>query len=115
MSTHTQSDVDARNRETSAREVAAFLAEKPDRYFAYWNARGRWSQPGVRPELIADDLITTWMGDELAKIVWTGNVFGSGFGDRRQNFRALGVNGVTYSGTAYLTAGDYVRMRKVKP
>jgi hypothetical protein len=106
---------DLTNEQRSAAEVAAFIADEPGPYFAYWNARGRWSRPGVKPELIRGDIITTWTGDRLADITWTGNVFGSGFGDRRQNFRALGVNGATYSGTAYLTAGDYVRMRPVKP
>jgi hypothetical protein len=102
------------NDQLNAAEVAAFMAEKPSPYFAYWNARGRWSLPGVSPELVPGDTITTWMGDKLAGITWTGNPFGSSFGDRRQNFRAKGINGATYSGTAYLSAGDYVRMRAVK-
>ena len=115
MSTHTQEAVDARNRATSAAEVAAFIADKPTPYFAYWSARGRWSKPGVSPELIRGDEIQTWTGDKLARISWVGQPFSSAFMDRRQNFRAEGINGVVYSGTAYLTAGDYVRMRAVKP
>jgi hypothetical protein len=102
------------NDERSKVEVAAFMQEKPDRYFAYWNARGRWSRPGEPAALIPGDTITTWPGDVLATITWTGEVFASSFSDRRQSFRARGINGVTYSGTAYLTAGDYVRMRAVR-
>jgi hypothetical protein len=102
------------NDERSALEVEAFKTDKPGPYFAYWNTRGRWAKPGVSPELIAGDTITTWTGDELATMTWTGDPFYSSFSDRRQNFRAKGINGVTYSGTAYLTAGDYVRMRPVK-
>src|SRR4029077_18868095 len=103
------------NEHRSADEVAAFMSDQPGPYFAYWNVRGRWAKPGVEPELIRGDLITTWMGDDLGRIVWVGRPFYSSFSDRRQNFRALGVNGATYSGTAYLTAGDYVRMRPVRP
>ena len=103
------------NEQRSADEVAAFIADAPGPYFAYWNARGRWAKPGVSPELIPSDTITTWMGDVLATITWTGNRHISAFGDARQNFRARGINGATYSGTAYLTAGDYARMRPVNP
>lgn len=102
------------NDQRSAAEVAAFQADKPGPYFAYWTARGRWKRPGVEPALIAGDTITTWTGDMLATITWTGDPFYSSFSDRRQNFRAEGINGATYSGTAYLTAGDYVRMRPVR-
>lgn len=102
------------NEERSAREVAAFLADPPGPYFAYWNARGRWSLPGVPAALIPGDTVTTWTGDKLATMTWTGEPFYSSFSDRRQNFRAVGINGVHYSGTAYLTAGDYVRMRPLK-
>lgn len=115
MST-TRLATDERNRTTSRAEVAAFIASKPSPYFAYWNARGRWKSPGVAPKLIPGDTITTWPGDELAKIVWTGEPFYCSFGDRRQNFRAVTADAkATYAGTAYLSAGDYVRMRTVKP
>jgi hypothetical protein len=102
------------NDERSAAEVAAFMAEKPAKYFAYWNVRGRWSQSGVEPELIRGDNITTWTGDILATIIEVRPPFYSNLTDRRQNFRAQAINGLTYSGTAYLTAGDYVRMTAVK-
>lgn len=101
--------VDERNAETSHREVEIFRSTAPDQYFAY-------HAPAVRSEAISPEVggrIVTWIGDDLARVVWRGEVFQSNFGDRRQNFRARATNGATYSGTAYLDAGDYVRMRKV--
>lgn len=101
----TREEADKRNREQSAQEVEEFKSSLPDRYFAY-----RASCPN---ETLSS--IVTWMGDDLARVTWRGDTFRSSFGDRRQNFRALSIDGKThYSGTAYLSAGDYVRMRKVK-
>jgi hypothetical protein len=107
------------NEQRSAEEIARFkagehLTDGKGAYFAYWNARGRWSQVGVSASLIPGDLVTTWTGERLGTIKWTGGPFYSSFSDRRQNFRAECIDGRTYSGTAYLTAGDYVRMRAVK-
>lgn len=96
------------NAEISRQEAAAFMAEVPERYFAYH--AGPQLSPVSRQ---IGQRITTWTGDLLANVVWTGNVYVSGFGDQRQNFRARAINGATYSGTAYLDAGDYVRMRRV--
>ena len=44
-----------------------------------------------------------------------GEPFTGAFGDRRQNFRAIAINGQIYTATAYLSSGDYVRMRRAKP
>jgi hypothetical protein len=88
------------NEEISAAEVAAFIAEKPARYFAY--------------RVDGESKITTWTGEKLGHIQSAGKVYHSNFGDRRMSVRALGVNGVVYSGVAYLDAGDYVRLRAVK-
>lgn len=99
------STVDERNEQTSREEVASFKADAPARYFAYHADRPTNREMGNR--------ITTWTGDLLANVTWTGDCYRSGFGDRRQNFRAKAINGAIYSGTAYLDAGDYVRMRKV--
>ena len=97
--------------ETSAAEVAAFLTDEPGPYFAY-HAPATLS--GLHRTEVMGDRITTWTGDDLARVIHKGEPYRSGFRDRRQNFRALGINGVTYAGTAYLSAGDYVRMRPVK-
>lgn len=103
--------VDKRNAATSRREVRSFKRDKPTRYFAY-HAPARLSE--LRNGEVGRR-ITTWTGDDLARVTWKGDVYRSNFGDRRQAFRALAVNGCTYSGVTYLDAGDYVRMRKVKP
>lgn len=100
-----QSDrISPENEQRSREEVAAFIAECPERYFAY---RGEEQRDGTFHSL------TTWTGEKLGSVLSLGNVYRSNFGDRRRHFRALGVNGVEYSGVAYLDAGSYVRMRKV--
>jgi hypothetical protein len=98
--------VDEFNARQSAEEVAAFKRDAPMRYFAY--------HEGGRPTGGMGRRLVTWTGDLLAQVTWTGDVYRSNFGDRRQAFRADAINGATYSGVAYLDAGDYVRMRKVK-
>jgi hypothetical protein len=93
-----------RNAATSAAEVAAFNAKHPSPYFAYHNA-------GAAP-LGFGRHITTWTGEVLAHVVGVGQPWASNMGDRRQAFTARTPDGVTYHGVAYLSAGDYVRMRK---
>lgn len=95
------------NEERSRREVAAFLADVPATYFAYQ------SHDVTVGHLRRYDMISTWTGAKLAEVESVGTVYRSNMGDRRQSFRAIGINGATYSGIAFLSAGDYVRMRKV--
>lgn len=105
--------VDEQNRATSAQEVAAFIANAPTPYFAY----GFTEPSGLDPvrRLHYGDKIGTWTGDKLAQVTEAFNPFRDNFDGIRQNFRALSVDGKTrYSGTAYLSAGDYVRMRKTR-
>ena len=99
------------NEQISAQEVAAFRSDAPDRYFAYQQAQASGFDPVRR--LHTGDRISTWTGDELATINVANTPFRDNFGSVRQNFRARAINGATYSGTAFLSAGDYVRMRKV--
>lgn len=108
----TTTTTDERNAETSRREVAAFLADAPGPYVAY----GATQPSGLDPmrRLHYGDSITTWTGDKLARVIESREPFHDNLGGIRQNFRALGINGATYFGTAYLSAGDYVRMRPVK-
>ena len=102
-------EVDERNAETSRQEVAAFLVDEPGPYFAYCP-----SFPFSRGSFAGSVRVTTWTGDELGRVIGYGDVYYSNFGDRRQNFRAMMVNGRVYAGTAYVDAGDYVRLRPVK-
>ncbi len=105
--------VDGRNRALSRAEVENFKSDAPGPYFAYVKHHGA-PRTDVSDRVWRGDWLTTWMGDKLATVYWTGDPFRSSFGDRRQNFRALGINGATYYGTAYLSAGDYVRMRPMQ-
>lgn len=86
------------NTETSAIETANFLAEKPDRYFAYVNT--------------AERIITTWTGQRLGKVQWRGLPYKSNFGDKREAINVLADNGVTYYGVFYVGAGDYCRLKR---
>jgi hypothetical protein len=99
------------NDERSAAEVATFIAETPERYFAYCVYRRM--EPGVPHKIRRGDKITTWTGDELATVTSAGDEWMSNFGDIRQAFRCKAINGATYSGVAFPRTGDYVRLRKV--
>jgi hypothetical protein len=101
------------NEERSAAEVAAFLADAPGPYVAYGFRKPSGLDPICR--LHHGDKIGTWMGDRLATVTEAREPFHDNLGGIRQNFRAKGINGATYAGTAYLSSGDYVRMRPVKP
>lgn len=76
-------------------ETLEFLADPPARYFAYPSADCR--------------SVSGFMGNTLARINHLGREFRSCFGDTRQNFRAVGINGRTYAGTIY---GTYLRMKE---
>jgi hypothetical protein len=110
-------DVDAYNRELSAKEVEAFKRGKLKAIFAYWTQpkMGGVAERDAPPGTIK---ITTWMGDTLATVTWVGReyhppAFGS-FPSTRINFRAKGIDGRTWAGTYYKSSGSYVRMRPVK-
>lgn len=100
-----------KNWETSTKEVENFKAGKHgnNSYFAYFQET---------KENCEDELIVTWMGDLIAWVVqrfpaYKVPVFG-GFPSLRQNFRAEGIDGHMYSGTYYVSSGNYVRMKRVK-
>lgn len=81
-----EKDVDARNRETSAREVRDFKARtEPVPYTAYLSSDGK--------------RITTWMGETLATIASVGKP-AQAFGNRDKltPFRAIGIDGRVYYG-----------------
>jgi hypothetical protein len=100
------------NNHRSRLEIAKFKADKPIHYFAYHNASPFYADPITR--LHYGDHIQNWMSDQLGTVVWSGDPYHCNMGDIRQNFRCQAINGLTYSGTAYLSAGDYVRMRAIK-
>jgi hypothetical protein len=110
----TKAEANRRNRAMSREEVEQFIADHPERVFACHKSRN-----GDRTRVHTGDEVATWVGDRLAVVVWSGEPYSSGFGPfggmgRRQSFRALGIDGGVYSGTAYLSNGDYVRMRRIR-
>ena len=88
------------NDERSKAEVANFKKNKPKQYFAYYS--------------FISNQVTTWTGDKLGDIVSKGEEWRSNMGDRRVQIKVKGINGVTYSGIAFLDAGDYTRLKAVK-
>lgn len=90
------------NKLRSENEVLRFREGQEESYFAYLSAASMHTK------------ITTWMGDELARVVWRGQEYTSpayGMPSKRQNFRALGIDGRLWSGTYFCSSGTYVRMK----
>lgn len=102
------------NELRSAVELYEFvnLDKGKDGYFAYWKrADIREPSPGGVPR------VTTWTGDTLGFVLEAGPQFtspGFGFGSTRRTFSALCLDGHYYTGTYYVSSGDYVRMKRVK-
>ena len=75
-------------------------------YFAYWTAP-------EAPMYADGSWIKTWSGHRLAVVTHAGPIYKTpafGFPSKRRNFRALGIDGRHWSGVAYVSSGDYVRM-----
>jgi len=88
------------NEERSEVELFDWITDPPSRYFAY----------------VANDFgsVTNWIGARLGTVHWRGSEFRDNLGGKRRHFRMMGTNGKLYSGTAYVSAGDYCRLREVK-
>jgi hypothetical protein len=80
------------NEERAELETLDFRAEPPRAVFVY----------------PSDDLkrLTGFMGNTLLSVTYLHPEFRGNFGDTRRNFRAVGINGIRYSGTIY---GTYAR------
>lgn len=118
------------NDERSQVEVYEFIRDKPGRYFAYVKFRGKscavhypiecppasfCPYKGDR-QAAGEDMVTTWAGAPLGRIVWRGPVYETqqygGYG-KRQNLRIEAINGLVYSAVYYKSSGDYCRMKVV--
>lgn len=86
----------ATNENRSKVETYEFLNDPPENYFLY-----------IREE---DRVATTFMGDKLGSVSF-GSPFKGNFGDVRVPITVLGINGRTYHGTYYKSAGDYARIK----
>ena len=87
------------NEERSAVELFDWIMDPPKRYFAY---------------AVKEGAISNWMGESLGTITWEGATYRDNMGGKRKNFRMLGTNGIWYSGTAYVSSGDYCRLKAIK-
>lgn len=99
------------NEERSELERLDFVAEVPALYTCYVKGNS-YDLTKINEWRLSE--ITTWTGETLGRVVWQGRPFSGAFGDTRINFRALGINGVTYSGTCYGGPGCLCRLRAVK-
>ena len=100
------------NAEISAREVAAFKADKPANYFLYVSLDPDKLLPLGSPKEYGT--VTTWTGERLGTIYFLGHVWNSNMGDRRRTIKFRGINGLSYWGTYYCGAGDYARVKAYK-
>lgn len=105
--------VQRNNEETSKREVEQWLANPPDKYFAYVKVTryGDSNIAGTSNYPRGD--ITTWMGDKLGYFVG-GLPYRSAFGDKSISIDVYGTNGIAYYGTYYCSFGDYCRLYRRK-
>ncbi len=94
-----QTETDRKNAATSAREVASFKADPPEKYFLYINE--------------AEKTATTWTGDYLGSCRF-GREWRDNLGSIRVPVEIRAVNGQRYHGTFYKSAGDYARITRFK-
>jgi hypothetical protein len=102
------------NEERSAVEVYEFVHDIPERYFAYVKLHDQELLGNAQLAHNRYGNLTTWTGDTLGGIYWMGREFRSNMGDKRIPIRVRGINGRSYSGTYYKSAGDYARLRLLK-
>jgi len=95
------------NDHRSQVEVYEFVHQQPEKYFAY-----------VKRNLVAPGVVD----NKVSVTTWTGQILGYGYlGSRyfcgrsaRYPIRFTAINGVKYSGTYFVSSGDYCRVKKVK-
>lgn len=87
------------NDERSAIEVYEFMTAPPERCFLYVNEDAR--------------TVTTWTGEKLGDLL-RGDGYYSSFGDMRVPVTVHAINGRTYHGTYYKSAGSYARVKMAK-
>jgi len=83
----------------SAIEVWEFIHNPPQNYFLYINETERTA--------------TTWTGEKLGSVSF-GHVYRSNMNDKRQSVTIQAINGKTYAGTYFKSAGDYARVKACK-
>ena len=100
------------NEERSACEVFEFMRDKPDRYFLYIKeAEDMTTKPGWRN--FGWGQATTWTGENLGRVSF-GRAWRDNFGGTRIPVTVFAINGETYHGTYFISAGQYARVKKAK-
>lgn len=84
----------------SAHEIHIFNKEKPEKYSVYIDFK--------------KNVVTTWTGEVIGKISWSGSEYRDNFGGKRVNLDVRMDNGDLYYGTAFVSSGDYATIRKKK-
>jgi len=105
----THEEVASDNAALSSAEVDAFKTRESNRWFVYVRELQNAGYYGLRWR---GDL-TTFNGAKLADFEWCGPEYKAGFGaySRRRNLRARGIDGRDWYGTAYVSSGNYARIR----
>lgn len=101
------------NEERGKLEQYEVWRDKPERLFAYIQFFDVMGNLRVgKPSPYDKGTVTVWTGQPLGHgtcfKVWRDN-----FGGQRASIRVT-IAGETYSGTAFVSSGDYCRLRKVK-
>jgi hypothetical protein len=99
------------NEERSAVEVYEFVENPPERYFLY--IKQETCQTVLGGDHNVSGRATTWTGEPLGDVGF-GREFRSNWGDRRIDINVYAINGRTYNGTYYKSAGDYARVKMCK-
>ncbi|GAB7002482.1 hypothetical protein JQ593_22795 [Bradyrhizobium viridifuturi] len=87
------------NDERGQVELFEFMRDIPERYFLYINAK--------------TNTATTWNGERLGSASF-GREYRDNFGGKRVPVTVRAINGATYHGTYFKSAGDYARVKKAK-
>jgi hypothetical protein len=104
------SNVDARNRETEAKEIK-WLKTAPEKVVLYVK-HGK-----VAPTAGDVCVVQTWLGTAIDDRAWMGPRAYAGFGFRGHTYRravTCQIFGVLYHGWYMESSGDYCRLKKAK-
>lgn len=113
MSSIMSAEVEAKNKETSRKEVADWLANPPQQYFAYVKQVENTERIGCSLSTYFRGELITWMGDKLG-FIYGGRPYRDNMGATRISIDVVGTNGVLYYGTYYQSTGDYCRIKAYK-
>lgn len=91
------------NDERAQAELFDFVKDPPERYFLYIRAK-KGTHYGASGEA------TIWTGVKLGDVQF-GNTWRDNMGSTRVSISVYAVNGYTYHGTYFKSAGDYARVK----